>query len=150
MKKRITLIITVLTLTFNAFAQAPKGIAKLQKAIVSLNTYDKNGDLLHSGTAFYIGANGEAVADYDLFKNAYKASVIDMAGKQSEVDCILGADDTYSLVRFKVNTKGNAILNCASANQEDNTNIYAVPFTKEKLKKCESTTIESQTPVKEK
>lgn len=150
MKKRITLIISLLTITCGIFAQVPKGISKIQKAIVSLNTYDKNGDLLNSGTAFYIGTNGEAIADYTLFKNAYKASIIDMSGKQADVDCILGADDTYSIVRFRVKTKGNAVLNCTSTNQQDNTQVFAVPYTKDKLKNCANTTIESQTPVNEK
>ncbi len=150
MKIRITLIISAFAFACNIFAQAPKGISKIQKAIVSLNTYNKDGDLLNTGTAFYIGTNGEAIADYTLFKNAYKATVIDMSGKQADVDCILGADDTYSLVRFRVNTKGNAILNCTSSSQQDNTQVYAVPFTKDKLKKCTGTSIESQAPVNDK
>ncbi|MBQ7157616.1 MAG: hypothetical protein IJR86_07500 [Bacteroidaceae bacterium] len=131
-------------------AQTFKSLSKVQKAIVSLNTYDKNGDLLHSGTAFYTGKNGEAVADFAIFKGAYKASVIDMNGKKADIDCILGADDTYSIVKFKVATKGNAVLNTATAQCDNGTTIYAVPFSKEKVKTCKSSVIESATPVQEK
>lgn len=150
MKKLLLISITIVSFAMESLAQVPKGIAKIQKAIVSVNTYDKNGDLLNSGTAFYVGENGEAIADYSIFKNAYKATIIDMAGKQADVDCILGADDTYSVIRFKVNTKGNAILVCSNDIQDDGTTIYAVPFCKEKLKKCSNTTIESNTKLNDK
>lgn len=150
MKKLLLTSIALISFAAVAIAQVPKGLAKLQKAIVSVNTYDKNGDLLNSGTAFYVGANGEAIADYSLFKNAYKATVIDMSGKQADVDCILGADDTYSVIRFKVNTKGNAILTCCSDIQENETMAYIVPFTKEKLKNCKSAIIESNTKLNDK
>ena len=50
-----------------AMAQ-PKFASKVRKGIVSVNTYDKQGNLLHQGTGFYVGANGEAVADYRVFK----------------------------------------------------------------------------------
>lgn len=88
----------------------PKFASKVSRGILSLNTYDRQGNLLHQGTAFYVGTDGEAIADYRLFKNAYQASVVDANGKQADVDCILGADGTYSLVRFRVNTKGNAVI----------------------------------------
>lgn len=112
-----------------AFAQA-KFASKVQKAILSVNTYDKNGNQLNTGTGFYIGANGEAMADYRIFKGAHKANVIDASGKQLEVDCILGADDTYSLVRFRVNTKGNAMLTPVTSVQSKGSNLYAVGYAK--------------------
>ncbi|MBP5478801.1 MAG: hypothetical protein J6Y15_05510 [Bacteroidaceae bacterium] len=150
MNKLLLLTSAFMALAIDTSAQAPKGIAKIQKAIVSVNTYDKNGDLLNSGTAFYVGANGEAIADYSLFKNAYKATVIDMAGKQADVDCILGADDTYSVVRFKVNTKGNAVLTCTNDSLTSTSQVFVVPFSKEKMKTCSNTTIESQSTLKDK
>lgn len=145
-----TTIFTLLASFATLSAQSFKSLNKAQKAIVSVNTYDKNGDLLHSGTAFYIGQNGEAIADYALFKGAYKASVIDMGGKQADVDCILGADDTYSIVRFQVSTKNNAVLQIASSKLENGASIYAVPYSKDKLKTCKTTTVEAVSPVMDK
>ena len=150
MKRLLLLTSAIMALAFDAAAQAPKGVAKIQKAIVSVNTYDKKGDLLNSGTAFYIGANGEAIADYSLFKNAYKATVIDINGKQADVDCILGANDTYSVIRFRVNTKGNATLTCAKDTLTSQSQVFVVPFSKEKLKQCRNTAIESQTRLNDK
>ena len=107
--KKIIFSFFLCAATMSALAQ-PKFASKVKKGIVAVNTYDKNGDLLHQGTGFYVGANGEAVADYRIFKGSYQAKVVDASGKQIDVDCILGADDTYSMVRFRVNTKGNAVI----------------------------------------
>lgn len=131
-------------------APAPKFAAKVQKAIVSVNTYDKDGKQIGTGTAFFIGKDGEAIADYQLFRGASKAVVIDQKGTSSEVDCILGADETYSVVRFKVNTSKNAFLSLTSNPPADGKILYAVPFSKEKLKVCGSANIESSAPFADK
>ena len=89
-KTLYTLLLCLTTLT--SYAQ-PKFASKVSKGIVSLNTYDRQGNLMRQGTAFFVGTNGEAVADYRLFKNAYQASIVDASGKQIDVDCILGADE---------------------------------------------------------
>lgn len=105
-----------------AIAQ-PKFATKIKKGIFSVNTYDQQGNLLHQGTGFYVGANGEAIADYRLFKEAYKAVVTDNKGKW-DVDYIMGADDTYSLVHFHVNTKGNFIIPSVSSVQPMNSPLF--------------------------
>ena len=146
-----TVIALIITLgTFAQLQPSPKFASKVQKAIISLNTYDANGDLLHSGTAFYIGPDGEALADYALFKNASKASVIDMNGKQAEVDCILGADDTYSVVRFRVNTKGNAMLTPSASVVSESGAVYALCYAKQKQGSCPASTVESTSPILDK
>ena len=122
-KTLYTLLLCLTTLT--SYAQ-PKFASKVSKGIVSLNTYDRQGNLMHQGTAFFVGANGEAVADYRLFKNAYQASIVDASGKQIDVDCILGADDTYSMVRFHVNTKGNAIIPSVTSFQPMNSTVFVL------------------------
>ncbi|MCH5175767.1 MAG: hypothetical protein J1F40_07760 [Prevotellaceae bacterium] len=126
--KRFILTFSFFSLLFTLSIAQPKFISKVQKGIFSINTYDKQGNLLRQGTGFYVGANGEAMASYSIFKNAYKATVIDANGGQSEVDYVLGADDTYSVVRFHVNTKGNAVLTAATAPQSIGTQFYAVGY----------------------
>lgn len=122
-KTLYTLLLCLTTLT--SYAQ-PKFASKVSKGIVSLNTYDRQGNLMRQGTAFFVGTNGEAVADYRLFKNAYQASIVDASGKQIDVDCILGADDTYSMVRFHVNTKGNAIIPSVTSFQPMNSTVFVL------------------------
>ena len=125
MKKKSILTLLMCLMCLMASAQ-PKFASKVSKGIVSLNTYDRQGNLLHQGIAVFVGADGEAVADYRLFKNAYHASVIDTSGKQMDVDYILGADGTYSLVRFRVNTKGNAVIPSATSAQPMKSSLFVL------------------------
>jgi tetratricopeptide (TPR) repeat protein len=125
MKRKLLYTLLLCLTALPSFSQ-PKFAAKVSKGVVSLNTYDRQGNLMRQGTAVFVGANGEAVADYRLFKNAYQASVIDASGKQLDVDVILGADDTYSMVRFHVNTKGNAVIPSVTASQPMKSTVYVL------------------------
>ena len=128
-------------------APAPKFWGKVQKAIVQLTTFDKDGTQLHTGTAFYAGENGEAIADYMLLKGACRAVVTDMNGKEAEVDCIKGANDTYSLVRFVVKATGNAVLPVSATAVSQGKAVYALPFVQKKQKACPSGTVVETSPV---
>lgn len=125
MNKMIICILLMCLCTLMSIAQ-PKFASKVGKGIVSLNTYDRQGNLLRRGTAFYVGADGEAIADYRLFKNAYQATVIDANGKQIDVDYVYGADDSYSLVRFHVNTKGNTVIPSVMAIQPMKSTVFVL------------------------
>ncbi len=128
MKKILLLICVLCFATLASFAQ-PKFASKVGKGIVSLNTYDRQGNLLHQGIAFYVGVNGEAIADYRIFKNAHQASVIDSSGKQADVNLILGADDSYSLVRFQISTKGNAVIPTVPSIQPMKSTVFVLKLT---------------------
>ena len=152
MKQRILALVLFILSFSPLFAQQaplPKYASKVQKAIVQLNTFDKDGNVLHTGTAFYVGENGEALADYALMKDAYRAVVTDQNGKTADVDCIKGADDTYSMVRFLVNTKGNAVLSVSTTAIPQGGVVYALPFTQQKSKVCASGRVLETSPVKD-
>ena len=103
MKKIAVLFIIAFNLSTTIIAQsAPKWASKVAKGIVSVMTYDNKDNLLHSGTGFFINTQGEAIADYSVFEGASKAVVVDAGGKKYDVDYILGADETYGLVKFSV------------------------------------------------
>ena len=70
------------------------------KGMFSVITYNQEGNILHSGYGFFIHENGTGVAAYSLFKEAYKAVVVDYKGNQLPVKRILGANSTYDLVKF--------------------------------------------------
>lgn len=107
MKKSFLLTLSLCCMACVVFAQ-PKFAAKVRKGIFSVNAYDKQGVLLRQGIGFYVGENGEALADLRVLKGAYKADVVGVDGKKVAVDYVLGADDTYSLVRFHVPVKMKA------------------------------------------
>ncbi len=72
------------------------------KAMLNVFVYDAEGKLLGSGNGFFISAEGTAVSQYALFRNAARAEVIDCKGQRYEVSRILGASDSYDLVKFSV------------------------------------------------
>ena len=139
--KRFILTFSFFSLLFTLSIAQPKFLSKVQKGIISINTYDKQGNLLRQGTGFYIGTNGEAMASYNIFKNAYKATAIDANGNQLEVDYVLGADDTYSVVRFHVNVKGNAVLTAATTPQPIGTQFYAVGYANKGTSPCDNAAV---------
>ena len=141
MKLKI-IIITALSVVWSTMqaqeAAVPKWGSKAMKAIVSVLTYDKDNNLLNSGTGFYINTEGVAIADYHLFKDAYSAVVVDVNGDKSPVKWILGADDTYSIVKFKVDTKKNVALTKAESPSSEGAIVFTLKYTKGKLSSCPS------------
>jgi tetratricopeptide (TPR) repeat protein len=110
MKKVFILLLTVLqTIPLVAQKKAPKWVDKAAKAIITIETTTKDG-LVKTGNGFFVRENGEAVASYDLFKNAEKAAVTTSDGEKLPVTRILGADDMYGVVRFKVDAPKKTIF----------------------------------------
>ena len=89
-----------------AFGQGPKWVPNAKKAVFSIMTFDNSDNLLKTGNGFFISETGVGVSDFNLFKGASKAVVIDTEGKKYPVYSILGADDTYDVVKFLVDLQG--------------------------------------------
>ena len=53
---------------------------------------------------FFVKPNGTGVADYGLFDGAQRAVVINSDGKEFPIDCILGANSMYDVVKFRIKT----------------------------------------------
>lgn len=129
----------------------PKWGSKAMKSIVEVLTYDKDGNLKSQGTGFYISSDGVALADYALFKDAYSAVVVDVNGEKNDVKWILGADDTYSVVKFKVATAGSsskkkespAALPMAESAASEGAMVFMLKYSKEKVKTCATAQISS-------
>ncbi len=142
MTKRFTFTITLAICTICMWAQsAPKWVKKAQKSIISVLTYGADEKLLNSGTGFYIDEQGTAIADYSLFAGAHRAVVVNSDGKQADVEVILGADDTYSVVRFRTDVKESKPLPIASTPAGKASTLYALNFSKEKIKSCPFTSV---------
>ena len=90
-------------------AQAPKWVEKAKKAVFSVITYGEDDKLLNTGNGFFVSENGVALSDYSLFKGAKKAVIVNSEGKQMPVESIMGADDMYDVVRFKVAISGKKV-----------------------------------------
>lgn len=102
MKKILILPLLLFFLIQGSMAQTPKWVEKAKRAVFSVVTYDKNDKMLNTGNGFFVSEDGLALSDYTLFKGAERAVVITAEGKQMPVSLILGANDMYDVVKFRV------------------------------------------------
>ena len=63
----------------------------------SVITYDQEDKILRTGNGFFVSESGTGLSDYTLFKDAYRAVVIDADGRQLPVEAILGANSIYDV-----------------------------------------------------
>ncbi|MCD8184792.1 MAG: tetratricopeptide repeat protein [Bacteroides sp.] len=106
MKKKIFLLFTLCLLAQWSVAQAPKWVEKAKRAVFSVVTYDQNDKILNTGNGFFVTEDGIALSDYSLFKGAQRAVVMNSEGVQMPVVSIMGANDMYDVIKFRVGISG--------------------------------------------
>ena len=99
--KRLYILTSLLMLAVCAIAQ-PDWAKKASKSVFTLKTFAADGTLIASTNGFFVRDNGEAVSCFSPFKGASRAVVIDASGKEIPVALILGANETYDVVKFQV------------------------------------------------
>jgi len=107
--KRIISICCLLLLAGIAFAQ-PGWVKKATKSVFTVKTFAADGSMIASSNGFFTGNNGEAVSNFSPFKGAVRAVVIDAQGKELKVVSILGANDMYDIVKFRVSGKTQPLV----------------------------------------
>ena len=119
-------------------AQTPKWVEKAKRAVFSVVTYDKDDKILNTGNGFFVSEDGIAVSDYALFKGAQRAVIIDTEGRQMPVLNIMGADDMYDVVKFRVDITGKKVnsLTLATAPPAAESEIYLLPYSTQKERSC--------------
>lgn len=98
-------IIIAYAVFMNGAINAQPDFKKTAKAVFTLKTFSADGNMIGSTNGFFIGTGGEAVSSLAPFKGAAKAIIIDAQGKEAAVECILGADDMYDVIKFRVAAK---------------------------------------------
>lgn len=134
--RRIVLLITICCQIFCVAAQkkAPKWMEKQRKAVVTVTTYGKDNLKKASGTGFFITETGEALSGYSLFRDAFKATVTDADGKEYPVTSILGADELYDVIKFKVELPKKAVfLPMAQEPVAQGSAVYLMPYATTKI-----------------
>lgn len=119
-------------------AQTPKWVEKAKRAVFSVVTYDKDDKILNTGNGFFVSEDGIAVSDYALLKGAQRAVIIDTEGRQMPVLNIMGADDMYDVVKFRVDITGKKVnsLTLATAPPAAESEIYLLPYSTQKERSC--------------
>ena len=107
--KKICMIGCLLFAVVSTFAQ-PSWVKNASRSVFTLKTFGADGSLIASSNGFFTGTNGEAVSNYTPFKGASRAVVIDAQGKELQVDGIMGANDMYDVVKFRVNSSKTVIV----------------------------------------
>jgi len=129
---------------------APKWVGKVQKSLVSVLSYDAKNELLHRGTGVCVDEAGTVVCPYFLLKDAYSAQVVDMDGRQEKVTHVLGANDTYDVVKLEVASLRTPSLRMAgSTTAVAGSRVYALQFSKHEITTCYSSTVEKKEIVEE-
>lgn len=142
MKKIIFILTYLSTLGSHLVAQNPKWFKKAAKAQISIVTMNEKGDMLQSGSGFFIGKDGTALADYQLFKQASKAKVVSGEGKEYEVEAIIGASSLYDLVKFRVKTdKDTPALTISDRMGVKHEHVYVLPYPTKENKMCVNDTL---------
>ena len=111
--KRLCIIIIGVLLTATASSQ-PSWTKKAAKSVFTLKTFSADGTLIGSTNGFFTGEDGEAVSSFSPFKGASSAVVIDAQGKELPVACMLGANETYDVAKFRVAAKKTVPLTIAA------------------------------------
>lgn len=134
MKKKIFLFFTLGLLAQWSVAQAPKWVEKAKRAVFSVVTYGEDDKILNTGNGFFVTEDGVALSDYSLFKGAQRAVVINSEGVQMPVASILGADDMYDVIKFRVDIPSKKVpaLKQATVAPAVGANVYILPYSTQK------------------
>lgn len=106
----------------------PAWAKKATKSVFTLKTFTADGTLVGSANGFFVGSNGEAVSSFAPFKGAHRAVVIDAAGKEWPVACVLGANDTYDVAKFRVAMPKTQPLTIATSQQTAGAAVWLLPY----------------------
>ena len=107
-------------------AKVPKVVSKSAKALAKVVTYNKAGDLIGNSVTFFAGQSNEAYSEYEIFKNATRAEVIDASGKKIEVKRICGADEIYDVIKFTTESAPKQSLEIAEKAEVQGSKVYII------------------------
>ena len=125
--KKISMISCLLFAALSTFAQ-PGWVKNASRSVFTLKTFAADGSLIASSNGFFTGANGEAVSNFTPFKGAARAIVIDAQGKELQVAGIMGANDMYDVVKFRVNGNKTQSLALSSSVAPVGNMAYLLPY----------------------
>lgn len=114
--------------------QSPKWADKARQAVFSIVTYGADGKMLGTGNGFFVSEDGMALSDYTLFKGASRAEIVNTEGKRFQVLEIMGANEMYDVLKFKVEMNGQkaTALTVAANAPANGSRVYLLPYSTQK------------------
>ena len=125
--KKISIIGCLLLSVLSTFAQ-PGWVKNASRSVFTLKTFAADGSLIASSNGFFTNTNGEAVSNFTPFKGASRAVVIDAQGKELQVAGIIGANDMYDVVKFRVNSSRTQPLALSTSIAPVGSEVYLLPY----------------------
>ena len=105
MKKHLSLaLLCLLSLSITCVAQFPAIVAKTEKAVFQIETYDEYGLPFSSGTGFFIDKNGTGLTAQHVIKDYKFAFVKDISGKKYRIKKITRINLDADLAEFVLDT----------------------------------------------
>ena len=116
------------------FGQNTKWADKARQAVFSIVTYGTDGKMLGTGNGFFVSEDGVALSDYTLFRGASRAEIINAEGKRLQVLEIMGANEMYDVLKFKVDMNGqkSSALTVAANAPANGSRVYLLPYSTQK------------------
>jgi tetratricopeptide (TPR) repeat protein len=93
-------------------------VNSLQPAIVTVVTYDLDGDIAGLGSGFFINPNGILVTNYHVLDGAYRADVKTSDGRKYPIVAVLAKNQQVDLIKVRVNIPRNQVALLPLAGQE--------------------------------
>ncbi len=132
--KHILLVLCAALIALNTYAQPD--LKKAAKSVFTLKTFDTDGNMLSSTNGVFIGTGGEAISNLEAFNGASRAIIIDSQGKEYAVECILGANDMYDVIKFRVATKRSTAMpvstDTLTGGAKAGSTVWLVPYSAKK------------------
>ena len=126
LKTLILTIALILGASTNIFAQ-PGAVKKAADAAFTLTTFKADGSILATSNGVCISTDGIAVSPWKPFIGADKAVIIDTKGQRHEVECLLGANEIYDIVKFQVSGKTAAASLATTVSAGDEAWVTPMP-----------------------
>lgn len=111
----------------------PGWVKKATKSVFTVKTFSADSSLIGSSNGFFTGTDGEAVSNFTPFKGASRAVIIDAAGKEMPVSAIMGANDMYDVVKFRVAASKTQPLTIATEIAPTGSTVWLLPYRETKV-----------------
>ena len=132
-QRRVMGVLLLYLFTFLPLQAQPSWVKKATKSVFTVKTFSADGSLIGSSNGFFTGTDGEAISNFAPFKGASRAVIIDAAGKELPVSTIMGANDMYDVVKFRVAANKTQPLTIATEIAPTGSTVWLLPYHETKV-----------------